>query len=117
MFDCKRYVVLVILFWHWHYYKLSHTYAVTAFNGIDFQYLLDDVSLCIKRNSSSKEFKSEVSDSGKKSKKKKAVEKKKMFSLFYNEGVSKASFAICSKCCTLCRIITQFSHKNIIFQK
>eukprot|EP01036_Dinobryon_divergens_P027803 gene27803-36631_t len=83
MFDCKRYVVLVILFWHWHYYKLSHSYAVTAFNGIDFQYLLDDVSLCIKRNSSSKEFKSEVSDSGKKSKKKKAVEKKKMFSLFY----------------------------------
>ena len=84
MFDCKSYVVLVFLFWHWHYYKLSHSYAVTAFNGIDFQYLLDDVSLCIKRNSSSKEFKNEILDSGKKSKKK-AVEKKKkkMFSLFY----------------------------------
>lgn len=82
MFSSKKFGVLVFFCLQcWRYNFFSHSYLVTALNGIDFQYLLDDVSLCIKRNSSSEEI--EIKGSGKKSKKKKTVNKKKMFALFY----------------------------------
>ena len=82
---------MVFIFFCWQRlcwrYNLSHSFAVSASNGLDFQYLLDDVSLCIKRNSStevSEEIDTKDSDKNKKSKRRKSANNKnKMFALFY----------------------------------
>ena len=82
---------LVFIFFCWQRlcwrYNLSHSFSVSASNGLDFQYLLDDVSLCIKRNSStevSEEIDTKDSVKNKKSKRRKSANNKnKMFALFY----------------------------------